>query len=123
MDEVEWMGHHVTRDGLKPWSKKVQGILNIAQPTTLKQLHAFIGMVIFYQDFWKKHAHVMAPLTAHTKVPQKDFPKHWSNQCVDAFKATKAIIAEDILLAYPDPNKLFVIETDASDYQLGAIGY
>ena len=121
--EVEWMGHLITRDGLKPWPKKVEGIVNIAQPQSLKQLRAFIGMVNFYRDFWKKRADIMAPLTALMKVPRKEFLKHWTDEHTKAFKATKAMIAEDVLLAYPDPNKLFVIETDASDYQLGAIGY
>ena len=121
VDEVEWMGHHVTKDGLKPWPKKVEGILNIAPPKTLTQLRAFIGCVNFYRDFWNKRAHVMAPLTALTKVPKKEFARHWTAECDDAFKATKAMVAKDILLAYPDPNKLFVIETDASDKQLGAI--
>ena len=123
VNDVEWLGHHVTRDGLKPWPKKVEGILNIAPPKTLKQLRAFIGCVNFYRDFWKKRAHVMAPLTALTKVDRKDFLKHWTPACDEAFKATKAMIAQDILLAYPDPNKKFIIETDASDHQLGAVGY
>ena len=121
VDNVEWMGHHVTRDGLKPWQPKIQGILDIAPPKTLKQLRAFIGCVNFYRDFWKKRAHIMAPLTALTKVPRKDFAKHWDATAMRAFKATKQMVARDILLAYPDHNKPFVIKTDASDYQLGAV--
>ena len=117
------MGYFMTKDGLKPWPKKVEGIANIAQPQTLKQLRAFIGMVNFYRECWKKRAHVMAPLTALTKVPRKDFSKHWTDKATEAFKATKAMIAHDVLLTYPDPNKVFVIETDASDYQLGAVCY
>ena len=40
---------------------------------------------------------------------------------VDAFNKIKLEISEDALLAFPDPNKIFVIFTDASDYQLGAV--
>jgi len=62
----------------------------------------------------------LAPLTNVTKVDQRAFKKHWSSEQVQAFKAAKTMVAQDVLLAHPDPNEEFVIETDASDYQLGA---
>ena len=33
----------------------------------------------------------------------------------------KAIISTDALLAYPNPDKPYDVETDASDYQLGSV--
>ena len=80
-------------------------------------------MVNFYQEYWHHRAHVMAPLTSLTKVPRKQFRSHWTPQHSAAFKAIKAMIAQEVLLTYPDPNLPFYIETDASDLQLGAVVY
>jgi hypothetical protein len=54
------------------------------------------------------------------KGAPKEFSKHWTDKATEAFKATssKTMIAHDVLLTYPDPNKVFVIEADASDCSL-----
>ena len=48
-------------------------------------------------------------------------PFIWEAQHQQAFETMKRIVAADALLAYPDPNHPFDVETDASDYQLGAM--
>ena len=45
----------------------------------------------------------------------------WGDAQQQAFKQMKAVSAANALLVYPDHNNKFVIETDASDYQLGAV--
>ena len=89
------------------------------EPKTLKQLRAFIGMINFYRDTWGRRAHVLAPLTSLTKVDPKTFRRHWNTEHSKAFRAVKAMIANNVLLHYPIPNLPFDIETDASEYQLG----
>jgi hypothetical protein len=91
--------------------------------TPLHQLCGFIGMVNYYRNFWKRRSHLMAPLTSLTKIAPKAFHRSWTKIHSNCFTKIKAMIAQQVLLAYPDPNKHFDIETDASAYQLGAVIY
>ncbi len=79
-------------------------------------------MVNFYRSMWRSPADIMAPLTKLVKIERNKFKQNWGPvKDNKAFEAIKVLIAQDILLRYPDPNLPFDIKTDASDYQLGAI--
>jgi hypothetical protein len=65
----------------------------------------------------------LAPLTAKTGTPKKGEkapPFVWSPEMQKAFDQLKALMAADVLYAYPNHNKPFHTFTDASNYQLGA---
>ncbi len=74
---------------------------------------------------------MLAPLTlpvgecGQTKTTKakgtKKVPWHWGEVHQRAFDHVKATITKDIVLAYPDFNKVFEIYTDASSKQLGAV--
>ncbi len=92
-------------------------------PTSLKLLQGFIGMVNYYRDMWPHRLHILAPLTAKTGAPKKGEkppPFQWKSEMQKAFNQMKALMAADVLCAYPDHNKPFHIFTNASDCQLGA---
>jgi len=115
--ETDWLGYWFTPDGLKPWSKKIEAILRMKEPTTLTELRSFIGAVNYYRDMWPKRAHLLAPLTKLTG--SKAFS--WSAEQSDAFRSLKAMIVQDTTLHFPDHNDPFDVYTDASDYQLGSV--
>ena len=121
VQETDFLGYWITREGSKPWIKRVEPILRMEKPKTLKELRRFIGMTNFYRSMYKERAKVLAPLTDMTKISKQAFHKHWGPEQDKAFEAAKAMIAQDVLLSYPDPNKEFIIDADASDYQLGGV--
>jgi len=117
-EELEYLGYWITQEGIKPLSKKVEAINNLAVPRTRKQLRAFIGMVNYYRDMWLRRSETLAPLTALTSSKVKF---KWTEVEQKAFDTMKRIMARETLLAYPDFSKEFHIHTDASDVQLGAV--
>ena len=61
--KFDYLGYHVTRDGVIFITKKVKAIQALEVPKTRKQLRQFIGMINFYRDMWQKRSELLAPLT------------------------------------------------------------
>ena len=59
--EVTYLGFVITQDGIKPQPEKIQGILNMAQPKTQKDVCCFVGMINFYHNLYPKCAKALAP--------------------------------------------------------------
>ena len=64
--KFDYLGYHVTCDGVMPIPKKIEAIQALAVPKTRKQLRQFIGIINFYRDMWQKRSELLAPLTALT---------------------------------------------------------
>ncbi len=131
MQETEYFGYILTRGGIKPQPKKVQAILALNPPSSIKELQRFLGMVQYYRDMWVKHREMLAPLTdlvgecRETKATKKNGTKkktwRWESINQQVFDNVKATITKEVVLAYPDFTKSFKIYTDASTMQLGAV--
>ena len=115
--ELEYLGYWITQNGVKPLSKKVEAITNLAPPTNRKGVRRFIGLVNYYRDMWGKRSEILAPLTALTSINCK---WQWTDKEQNAFDTMKRIMARETILAYPNFDQPFEIHTDASGYQLGA---
>lgn len=114
--EINWLGYWLTPNGLKPWKKKVAGILAMQKPKMLKQLCSFIGAVNYYQDLWLQRSHILHPLPELTSKSIFE----WTEKHDKAFETMKSVLTLDVQNAYPNHNLPFEIYMDASNYQLGA---
>ena len=75
--KFDYLGYHVTREGVIPIPKKVEEIQALTVPKTRKQLRQFIGMINFYRDMWQKRSELLAPLTALTS---KNVKYDWKDE-------------------------------------------
>ena len=109
--KFDFLGHHVTSDGVMPIPKKFEAIQALAVTKTWKQLRQFIGMINFYRDIWQKRSKLLAPLIALTS---KNVKYDWKDKHQKCFEGIKRVIEHELLLAYPDFNAPFEIHTDDS---------
>ena len=100
--------------------KKVEAIVNLEAPKNVKQVRSFIGAVTFYREMFPKRSHILAPLYKLTETKTRQ-PFKWTADADKAFKQIKAMLTEDCFFRHPDPNKPFLVYTDASKIQLGAV--
>ena len=54
LDKVEYLGHTISADGLKPSESKTRAIVDAPQPQNVSQLRSFLGMVNYYGKFLPK---------------------------------------------------------------------
>lgn len=93
-------------------------VTDFPRPTDLKSLHAFLGLTSYYRRFVPCFSTVTQPLYLLTR---KNVPFLWSQTSEDAFNHLKTSFTEAPVLAYPQFSRDFLLETDASGKELGAV--
>jgi DNA-binding MltR family transcriptional regulator len=114
---VEYLGVIVGEGRVRMDPIKVQGITDWPTSTNLKELHSFLGFGNYYKDFIADYSHLTRPLHELTK---KDTQWHWDDpQCI-AFETLKDKFTSYPVLRNPDPSKCYILNTNMSQYAVGA---
>lgn len=116
--EVLYLGHTITKQGLRPNDDKIEAVLNYPLPTTTTQIKSFLGLIGYYRRFIKDFAKITQPLTSCLKKRNKIII---DQKYIDAFNKCKELLTHAPLLQYPDYDKPFILTTDASSVALGAV--
>ena len=117
-EEVEYLGHVITPQGLKPTQRLTAAVADFSIPTNLQELRRFLGLSSYYRRFIPQFARIAKPLHDLTR---KDTPFLWGEDCQAAFSTLKEKLTQAPVLSYPCFSKPFVLETDASGDGLGAV--
>ena len=118
LPQVDFMGHIVSKDGLKVDPKKVEAILEMNPPINREEVERFKGMVNYLSKFVPKLSDIMRPIVALTR---KDVEWNWSQAQDKALAEVKRLLTQIPVLVYFDPKRELVIQSDASNGGLGAV--
>ncbi|UYV63839.1 K02A2.6-like [Cordylochernes scorpioides] len=116
--EIEYLGHLVTEEGIRPLDHKVQAIQKAKTPTNISELRSFLGLVNFYGKFIPNLPELLKPLH---ELLHKKRPWVWTKECGEAIdKCKNSITSERVLVPY-DATLPLCLATDASQIGVGAV--
>jgi hypothetical protein len=117
-DTVEFLGYVISPKGISMDKTKVNTLLSWATPKSVRDVQCFLGFANFYRAFIKDYSTMAAPLIALTR---KNRPFEWNSAAQNAFDKLKTLFTTAPILAHADPSRPFIVETDGSDFALGAV--
>ena len=109
--ELEYLGHIVTDQGVKVDQNKIQVMLDWPRPTNVSELYGFLGLTGYYRKFVRHYGILSRPLTNLLKKGQF----RWTNAKDTAFMLLKQAMTTTPTLAMPNFQQSFTIECDASE--------
>jgi len=118
---VEFLGFNISEAGIQPSKLKIDHILQMSTPDSVKALRRFIGAIMFYQWMLPNLSEIMAPL--HDLIADKRKSENckfkWTTLHNDAFEKTKICFKNIVAMTPPDHSKKFILCTDASGTAIG----
>ena len=117
-EEVKYLGHIVSRDGVRCDPEKVKAVEKWPAPRSVKEVRAILGTASYYRKFIHNFSQLSAPLT---NLLHKGVKFYWSDECQKAFELIKYRLTTAPILAFPSSEGEFILDTDACDHGLAAV--
>lgn len=134
--ELKFLGHIVSSEGIKPDPAKVQVVNDWPPPRSVYEVRSFLGLANYFRRFIRNYAKVASPLTDLLKgitatdrkgkllqwgrlsaeaarTVQDTFKQKWSPRCTQAFSQLKDALVSAPVLALPDFSRSFTLVCDA----------
>ena len=132
-EKVTFLGHTICADGIGTMDDKIRAITDWPEPRTLKQVRSFLGTAGYYRRFVKDYSKTAKPLTDLINKVHQRYPHDkkkgesrmlgdlWTSAEQAAMLELKKALTTAPVLAFPDYERPFHLELDASDKGLGAV--
>jgi hypothetical protein len=115
---TSFLGHRVSAEGISVEEDKVKAVSDWPTLKNDRDVRSYLGLCNYYRRFIRGFARIAAPLT---KLLRKDKEFTWDEKERNAFNELKKRLTSAPVLRIPDPDLPYQLETDASDFAVGAV--
>ena len=115
--EIEYLGLIISQGTIAMDPIKVEGVKDWPLPMNKCDIQSFLGFCNFYRQFIKDFSKIAKPLTSLTG----NAPWKWTDEEQQSFEQMKTLITTAPVLLNPSDDDPFRLETDASEYAIGAV--
>ena len=119
--EIVYLAHHISQWGILPSWDNVRAMEEFLMPETYTQFRTFCGLAGHYRRFIKRFTNIAHPLYDMLGKEVKMGPVELPPEAREAMSVLKRKVQSTPILVFPDFNKPFLLETDASKEGLGAV--
>lgn len=116
---VKYLGYILSEHGLSVDSAKIEPILSYPAPKSVREIRRVLGLAGFYQRFIANYSEIAAPISDLLKKNKGKFK--WTEEADKALLKLKSALTSPPILANPNFELPFSIETDSSDLAVGAV--
>eukprot|EP00253_Pinus_taeda_P002210 PITA_02210 len=117
-EEIQYLGNVVTKEGIVVDPEKIRTIMEWPIPKDVVDIRSFMGLAGYYRRFVEGFSRVAYPITS---LQKKGKVFKWTSECHKSFEQLKHLLTTTPILSIVDPNKDYVVCTDASKEGMGGL--
>ena len=118
LDQVSFLGHIISSEGVSIDPTQIEAIKDWPQPTNVKEIRSFLGLAGYYRRFVEGFSKLALLLTTLTR---KGVKFNWGETQKKSFQELKDRLTSAPVLAIPSGTEGYVIYSDASKQGLGCV--
>eukprot|EP00253_Pinus_taeda_P028257 PITA_28257 len=115
---IEEHYEHLRMDGIAVDPENIKAIMEWPVPKDVADVRSFMGLAGYYRRFVEGFSKVAFPITS---LQKKGKLFHWTPNCQKSFEQLKHLLTTAPILRIADPNKDYVVCTNASKEGLGGV--
>src|SRR3954462_1919070 len=118
LNEVSFLGHVISKDGIAVDPTKVEAVSQWEAPRSVSEIRSFLGLAGYYRKFIEGFSKLALPLTKLTRKGQAFI---WDSKCEEGFQELKRRLTSAPILILPSPTESFVVYCVACLMGLGGV--
>ena len=121
--KLQFLGHEISTEGIRPLKDRVKAIRDLAAPKTVRQVRQILGIFGFYRRFVQNYSKIAKPITDLLRNESKESRRsiEWTDEAETALNTLKDELLNRICLRFPNFNYPFEVASDASQSGLGGV--